>query len=111
MSNSYLVGLGLATAHVGLIAYVAWLIYRAEEPDWPMYWTLPFIVDLPASLLLMGLGRLLCNGWTLNLGVTRPPALDIPNFVVPFVLLGVGGTVWWFFLPQGLEWAWRALAG
>ena len=111
MQASIIVGIALASAHLALIAYVVWLIHYANEPDWPLYWLLPYYVDFPASLIYSGVARLTCKFWLPRSGTGRPHALDVHNFILPFVFLGVGGTIWWFYLPQGIMWGWRRIVG
>jgi hypothetical protein len=54
-----------------------------SEGSWT--WFPMFVVDLPFSLLLLMAGRLL-PGWE----------------VAPFLLFGVAGTAWWYFLSWAL---------
>jgi hypothetical protein len=111
MQTPIIVGIALATAHLALIAYVVWLIHYANETDWPMYWLLPLYVDFPASLIWFGIDHLTYKFWLPKPGTERPHALDVHNFIIPFVCLGVGGTAWWFYLPQGIMWVWYRIAG
>ncbi len=109
METSYVIGLVLATAHAVLIGYIVWLIHYANEPVWPNYWLIPYLVDFPASLLCGVVVRLLPDNVRRKPGTAK--MFDISNFLIPFIFLGVGGTVWWFVLPQGIAWMWRTLVG
>jgi hypothetical protein len=85
-------------------------ILFGPEPDWPMYWTLLVAIDFPLSLVFVAIGRLLYK-------VPSPheilriesKLLDLHNFLAPLLLLGVGGTCWWFFLPQAIAHTYNAL--
>ena len=111
MHTSVLLGIVLATAHLLLLGYVVWMIHFAGEHDWPIYWNIPLVVDLPVSLLALGVGRLLYGVWAPKRGARGARALDVQNFVFPLLSLGVVGTAWWFLLPQGIAWAWNSAVG
>jgi hypothetical protein len=103
-------GLILAALHAGVVAYLVWNIFFAGEPDWPMLWTVLLIIDFPWSLLTFPVA------WSLrSMGIhARQPkarALDPENFLLPFIFLGLGGTIWWFFLPQWVAWIYGRIAG
>jgi len=111
MHTSALVGIALATLHLALLGYVVWMIHSTSEPDWPMYWTTPLVIDLPASLLILVVGRLLFGNWMPKREAQAARALDVQNFIFPLFFLCVVGTAWWFLLPQGIAWAWNRAAG
>jgi uncharacterized membrane protein (UPF0136 family) len=109
MPTAHVIGLALAAAHVVLVAFVIRLVLRSREPDWPMLWGLLIVVNFPWSLVLAAVGSFV--GKVHSEGASTRRVLDIHNFVVPFVLLGVGGTVWWYALPQVFAWLYRSVAG
>jgi hypothetical protein len=110
LALSQLFGLALAALHAGLVSYLVWCIFFAGEPDWPMYWTILLVVDFPLSLVAFPVS------WSIQaLGIqaSRPNArlLDLQNFLIPLFVLGLGGTLWWFFMPQGIAWIFGRIAG
>ena len=88
-------GIICSALHAALVVFVLYAIVFATEQDWPMYWAIFLPIDFPYSLLV-----------TVGQGVLphhialREPFGDVPNFILPFIILGIGGTIWWFFLPQ-----------
>jgi hypothetical protein len=109
MQPAHAIGLALAAAHVVLVAFVARLVLRSREPDWPMLWGLLIVVNFPWSLVVAAVGSFVGKVHSARASTRR--VLDIHNFVVPLVLLGVGGTVWWYTLPQAVAWVYGAIAG
>jgi hypothetical protein len=110
MALTQLVGAILATAYASVVVFIIYCIFSKGEPDWPMYWTLGIVLCLPASLLLKPLGYVLCK-IRLTGRAKRSRLFDLQNFVFPFFFVGVGGTIWWFCLPQLLYWVGRSAAG
>lgn len=99
MNTLYAIGAALAILHGAMIFRIVRLIVSGKEPDWPMYWMLPTLLDLPVSLLFLIAMRLLCR--VPKTSPSKPTSLlaDTANFSSPLVFLGIGGTVWWFFVP------------
>lgn len=96
-------GVALAVGHALLVYKIIAMILSGREPDWPMLWLLLLYVDLPYSIIatfLQVLIGLLPLPQEVALVDFPSPANDVPNFIVPFVLFGVGGTIWWLFLPE-----------
>jgi hypothetical protein len=93
------VGLALAAVHVCIVLYLVYCILFAGEPAWLMYWTLLLIVDFPASLLYMGVAKVLFRVSSSSPNRRCPRALDLHNFLLPLTLLGAVGTIYWFYLP------------
>lgn len=82
-------GLGMAAAHVALLAVSVTLILGAHEPDWPMYWLLYLALDFPVSLGVVPLA------WMFPPSAAGPLS-DFPNFWWPLAFHGVVGTGWWY---------------
>jgi hypothetical protein len=92
--------------HAALVIFVMWAISTGKEPDWPMYWLIFLVVDFPFSLLWLLIDR--CDHelalFPSEIRWLKPPFNDVHNFVIPCIFSGVGGTIWWFFLPQAIGW-------
>lgn len=94
------IGTVLAVFHFAGVLYIVYCIFFQREPDWPMYWLIFFALDFPLLILCLPAGALLSAAeFTKIPGVTSPSG-DILNFWLPLVILGAGGTVWWYFLPR-----------
>ena len=109
MQTATVVGLAFATAHVAVVVFLLYCILFGPEPDWPMYWALLVAIDFPMSLIFVALGRLLCKVPSPHeILQAKWKILNLHNFLLPLLLLGVGGTLWWFFLPQAIAHAYKA---
>lgn len=100
----YIIGAILAAIHAVLVGWIVYCIFSGVESDWPMYWVIFLIIDFPFSLIYVGLEITFFKMYPSNVIINIPnlvsfPLNDLHNFVLPFLFLGVGGTLWWFFLP------------
>jgi len=100
MSTALLIGILLATVHAGLVAFLVYGVLNGAEPAWPMYWLVLFYLDLPFSLLWLLVAKLRGVSPPITLRWLPQPTGDLDNFVLPVLVLGVGGTMWWYVLPQ-----------
>ncbi|MDD3375209.1 MAG: hypothetical protein PHY73_05755 [Candidatus Omnitrophica bacterium] len=95
-------GLTFATIHFSFIFYIAYSILVGSEPDWAMYWLLPFLVDLPFSLIGYFLMPAICSLISLFSSITTSfpyPMSDISNYLGFFFFFAIFGTLWHLFLP------------
>ncbi len=91
----------LAVCHLVLVAWIVYLIFKGNEPDWPMYWLLFIAVDFPASLLWLGAAFVLPHFPPCHFSAQPGSPLNDPNnFLLPLFFTAVVGTAWWFFLPR-----------
>ncbi len=102
MASALAIGIALAVVHLVAVATIVRTIVSGIEPAWPMLWLILFWVDLPFSLIWLAIEKMRHRAKAPPLFVPwlRAPLNDLDNFVLPFLILGVGGTVWWFLLPQ-----------
>lgn len=102
MGAALAIGFVLAVVHLIAVVSIVVTIVKGIEPDWPMLWLLLFWLDLPFSLVLLAIAKVRhrAKSRPLSLPWLRAPLNDLDNFVLPFFVLGVGGTLWWFLLPQ-----------
>ena len=84
MKNKTIAGkIGLFLALLHLVAFFAFVVYieHSTEPQTPLLWGVFAIVDFPVSLFYL-LGR-------------------IAQFLyLPYIIHGLLGTIWWYFLPR-----------
>ena len=101
MGTALFIGLVCAALHLGLVGYVVHLILNGKESDWPMYWHIFTYLDFPASLIAIAVLRLAyVSGTPQFASKTTTVTNDLHNFIMPLALFGVGGTIWWFYVPQ-----------
>ena len=102
MTISLMIGIALATAHLVLVVIIVRSILAGVEPAWPMLWLLLFWIDFPFSLIFLAIAKVRhrFKASRLTVPMLRAPINDFDNFVMPFCILGVGGTGWWYLLPQ-----------
>ncbi|KKR22070.1 MAG: hypothetical protein UT48_C0001G0083 [Parcubacteria group bacterium GW2011_GWE2_39_37] len=104
ISKSKQVGIFLAAIHAILVVRTVFNIISAKEDDWPMLWLLFPFIDFPYSLIGVILTGFISqffdsiNIYEINL--LPYPLNDINNFILPFIIFGVFGTIWYFYLPQ-----------
>ena len=111
METSIAVGLIFGAVHLMVLAVILYCIFFADEQDWPMYWAILILIDFPASLIGVAVGRSLKKiALPDNVSRLHVKALDLHNFILPMLLFGVSGTVWWFYLPQGIAKLFEAFA-
>ena len=86
----------LAVAHLlGFFVTANW-VSASMDGQAPMVWALWAFIDLPWSLLYVLIGRLYSH-WIEALSSAHP--LLVRYLYLPYVLHGLIGTVWWFYLP------------
>lgn len=101
-----------ATLYFGVCIHVIWLMFcnsnpaKADyEPSWPMYWLVFLFLGFPFTTII----ALILKVCALN---ERLPARlpcrhrmlgDTHNFIIPLLVFCIGGTVWWYFLPNALR--------
>jgi hypothetical protein len=87
------VGLGLALLHTAAFLAMALYIYKSTDPQAPLLWFIFATVDFPLSLLY------LLGGW-LNSHSPHYYAALSEFLYMPYLIHGLLGAVWWYFLPK-----------
>ena len=87
MNKQVKIGLLLAASH--LIVFIWFLYYlndlSARDGQGPLLWVYWLVIDFPVSLLVILLF-----------------AVDVTSHYVMYIVHGVLGTLWWFYLPTVL---------
>lgn len=94
----YKIGLLLALVHV-LYSFIFILrISRyAFDAQWQLMWIVPFIVDLPISLLELFFLAVIPD---INIGFLQYPLGSLKEFIFPALFHGIIGTLWYFYIPS-----------
>ena len=110
---AFWLGVCFALFHVYLVSHTVLVILAGNERDWPIYWLIFIYIDFPYSLLAMAIDSIY---YTLSVDVipsylfnTHEPVYSVYNFIMPLLLYGVGGTIWWFYLPRLVLKLWRKI--
>lgn len=87
------VGLILGVLHLGAFFVVAAVIQRSADPQAPLLWGMFAIIDFPISLVYVLGGTLYSHA---------PQFYNALRGVVyfPYLVHGLLGTAWWYFLPR-----------
>ena len=95
---------------VGRIAFVihlvlSWLVILGvlisdRDAQWPLIWIFFLPFDFPFSLCVLFAGYLF-PGW--YLGGLPSPWDSFHNFILPVIIHGVVGPLWYFFLPVFID--------
>lgn|SRR5262245_10201450 len=69
------VGAAVAVVHLALVGWIVYAIFFFQEPDWPMYWMLTLLIDVPGGVLwvLVGALSLLLRGFRPVRSLAAPP--------------------------------------
>jgi hypothetical protein len=92
------IGIILSVVHFILVLWIVYHICSSKEHVWPNLWLLFFWIDLPFGLVSIAFFKLTKRKITIPW--LSYPFNDFENFILPSVFFGIGGTVWWFFIPQ-----------
>lgn len=97
LTLSVKVGIVLGGLHFLLVALVVLSLLTTElDAQWQLVW-IPFLIaDFPISLLIV-VARLLIPVWHFSVGTY--PVSELHGFLVPAVVHGIVGSLWWFLLP------------
>lgn len=90
-------GIAFAGLHAAVVAYLLYLILFANEGDWPMYWLVLYIPDIPILLVEFALSWIPFPSRIEWLPISSPMS-SIWNFWEPLLALGGGGTLWWYWI-------------
>ena len=91
------IGFYCAGLHIFAFFLMALYISRSVDPQAPMLWAIFAIVDFPISLAYY-LPFPAYGDWLDALGTSYPHLAQI--FYFPYLLHGLVGSVWWYFLPR-----------
>jgi len=87
------VGLVLGSLHVAAFVVLAVFIQRSADPQAALLWGIFAIIDFPVSLLYFLGGTLYSHSPEFYKALR-----DVVYF--PYLVHGMFGTVWWYFLPR-----------
>lgn len=94
---SFKLGLVMCLVHL-LISWLVIIKLGLSEPDsqWQLVWIYFLPLDLPFSLLVYFSGSIFAD-WSFN---SYPyPVSEFRSFVLPSIIHGIIGPLWYFFLP------------
>jgi hypothetical protein len=99
--TSYLLGSVLCSAHL-VISWQVIIGIASSEPDaqWQLIWIFFLPFDLPFSLLVMFCPAIFPD-WTF--GSLPYPLGDFRAFILPSIIHGVVGPLWYFFVPVAIS--------
>ncbi len=95
--------LGLAGCLVHLVIswwIIIYVVLSERDAQWQLTWVFLLPFDFPFSLLVLFAGYIFPD-WTVT-GFS-PPFDDFHSFVVPLVVHGIVGPLWYFFLPVFID--------
>jgi hypothetical protein len=87
---------GLAFALLHLAAFLVFVVYIAhsDDPQAALLWGIFAVIDFPLSLLYLLAGSIYSHG-------TQHMKQEFTQYVYfPYLIHGLFGTVWWYFLPR-----------
>jgi hypothetical protein len=83
------IGIAVALLHTAAFLALAFYIYKLTDPQAPLLWCIFALIDFPLSLLYLPAG-------SLNSHISA-----LSEFVYwPYLIHGLLGAVWWYFLPR-----------
>lgn len=104
-------GYVLAGGHLLLFAAVAWIaITTPWDAQYQLTWATLFFPDIPATILLfLGFAAIPHTAFYaiddfLSRTISTHPYNNFTSFWYPVIIYGIGGTLWWFYLPSMLRW-------
>lgn len=102
MSTTKLIGIVLAIVH--LLAFLAFVIYlhQSGEGQAILLWALWLPVDFPISLTVLAGFELLPPDDSIGSALRR---------ALPYLVHGIFGTLWWYFLPFLITGVFRRITG
>lgn len=100
-------GIALGFVHLLSVLMIVWYLLATDvDAQWQLIWVPLLLVDFPVSLVVVFSNELLS-------GLTSPwasyPASEFHGFVVPAIVHGLLGSLWWLFLPVAVSSAWTAI--
>ncbi len=94
MNLSKRIGLGCLFIHsVFFIVFSSYLNFFAGDGQWQLFWIVFLLIDFPVSLLLLG---------ALGLISVDSQYGEAILSILPYVIHGILGGLWWYMLPQML---------
>ncbi|MBN9413195.1 MAG: hypothetical protein J0H12_04650 [Candidatus Paracaedimonas acanthamoebae] len=82
------ISLGFAIVHMLIVVLLLIILVISKDPAINMIWFLLYYIDFPYSAVTLFLAKFIPD-----------ISSDINNFWAPFILWGVGGTLWWYSVP------------
>lgn len=103
---SYALGSVLCLAHL-ILSWNVIIRLGAHEPDaqWQIVWLVFFPFDFPFSLLVFP-GSIIFPSWSFPL---RYPLGEFRSFILPSIVHGIIGPLWYFFIPVFTSGIWSLL--
>jgi len=98
---SYRLGTVLCLLHLAISWWVIISLCRGEpDAQWQLVWILFLPFDLPFSLLVFFSGTIFPD-WSIN--AFPCPLSEFRAFILPAIIHGIVGPLWYFFLPVGFS--------
>ncbi len=100
-AGSYKLGLSLGAVHL-LISWwiIIGLVISERDAQWQLTWIFLLPFDFPFSLLVLFAGYIFPD-WSFT-GLPSPWD-DFHSFLVPVIVHGIIGPLWYFFLPVFID--------
>jgi hypothetical protein len=101
------VGISLAIFHVAIVLAIVWSLLASElDAQWQLTWVPLLLLDFPVSLVVV-------FSTDVFAGMSSPwtsfPASELHGFVLPALVHGILGSLWWFILPVAVSSAWNSI--
>lgn len=95
---SFKIGLILCLLHFVFSIFIACnIIIWSQNAQWQFLWFLPFVIDLPFSLVYKLVFYLPLPKYSFSF--LPYPMSEFRDFILPFFLHSIFGTLWYFYLP------------
>jgi hypothetical protein len=99
--TSYRLGTVLCLLHLAISWWVIISLCRgAPDAQWQLVWILFLPFDLPFSLLVFFSGSIFPD-WSFS--ALPYPMSEFRTFILPAVIHGIVGPLWYFFLPVSIS--------
>lgn len=93
---SFKIGLFLAFVHFVFFMFIVVPIVRFPDAQWQLTWIVFMFIDFPVSFLCM-LVLFFCPEFSFDF--LPYPISELRSFILPSIIFGVLGTLWYFYLP------------
>lgn len=106
-SLSIKVGTALALSHFFIVLAIVWSLLVSElDAQWQLTWVPLLLLDFPVSLIVVFSTDIFAG---MSSPWTSYPASELHGFVLPALVHGILGSLWWFILPVAVSSAWKSI--
>ena len=96
------IGLLFAIVHFFLfILFIGYMHILVEDGQAQLLWIIFLVVDFPVSLVTLLAYKLLPHGTEIA---------NIARFITPYIVHGIIGSMWWYFLPQIISYFFKKIS-